>query len=88
VILKSLDAALKISLDTIRSTGKRSRMDLVLVQSKSTPNFPHRSADLHTSALFSQLNFGIVTKMGMTLMPNPGGQERFLCASTSLLAVR
>jgi len=31
------------------------------------------------SGLFSQSNFGIVTKMGMTLMPNPGGHESFVC---------
>lgn len=30
------------------------------------------------SGLFSQSNFGIVTKMGMTLMPNPGGHESFV----------
>ena len=29
--------------------------------------------------MFSQSNFGIVTKMGMTLMPNPGGSESFVC---------
>ncbi|KAL4889082.1 hypothetical protein BDV59DRAFT_205507 [Aspergillus ambiguus] len=28
--------------------------------------------------IFSQSNFGIVTKMGMTLMPNPGGHESFM----------
>lgn len=30
------------------------------------------------SGIFSQSNFGIVTKMGMTLMPNPGGYESFV----------
>jgi hypothetical protein len=30
------------------------------------------------SGIFSQSNFGIVTKMGMTLMPNPGGYEAFV----------
>lgn len=30
------------------------------------------------SGLFSQSNYGIVTKMGMTLMPNPGGHESFV----------
>ncbi|KAL2783798.1 hypothetical protein BJX66DRAFT_344626 [Aspergillus keveii] len=28
--------------------------------------------------IFTQSNFGIVTKMGMTLMPNPGGHESFM----------
>ncbi|KAF2123128.1 hypothetical protein BDV96DRAFT_593578 [Lophiotrema nucula] len=28
--------------------------------------------------IFSQSNFGVVTKMGMTLMPNPGGYESFM----------
>ena len=31
-----------------------------------------------SSGIFSQSNFGIVTKMGMTLMPNPGGHEGFV----------
>jgi len=31
-----------------------------------------------SSGIFSQSNFGIVTKMGMTLMPNPGGYESFV----------
>ncbi len=30
--------------------------------------------------MFSQSNLGIVTKMGMTLMPNPGGHEGFMYA--------
>lgn len=35
------------------------------------------------SGIFSQSNFGIVTKMGMTLMPNPGGYESFVSAIVS-----
>ncbi|KAF2710045.1 vanillyl alcohol oxidase [Pleomassaria siparia CBS 279.74] len=31
-----------------------------------------------SDGIFSQSNFGIVTKMGMTLMPNPGGFESFM----------
>ncbi|ORY14372.1 hypothetical protein BCR34DRAFT_479586 [Clohesyomyces aquaticus] len=31
-----------------------------------------------SDGIFSQSNFGIVTKMGMTLMPNPGGYESFM----------
>lgn len=30
------------------------------------------------SGIFSQSNLGICTKMGMTLMPNPGGHESFV----------
>lgn len=30
------------------------------------------------SGIFSQSNFGIVTKMGMTLMPHPGEHESFV----------
>ena len=30
------------------------------------------------SGIFTQSNFGIVTKIGMTLMPNPGGSEGFV----------
>lgn len=33
---------------------------------------------ISASGIFSQSNFGIVTKMGMTLMPNPGGHESFV----------
>ncbi|KAM7213819.1 hypothetical protein V8F06_010815 [Rhypophila decipiens] len=32
----------------------------------------------YSDGIFSQSNFGIVTKMGMTLMPNPGGYESFM----------
>ncbi|KAF2865470.1 hypothetical protein BDV95DRAFT_507015 [Massariosphaeria phaeospora] len=32
----------------------------------------------YSDGIFSQSNFGIVTKMGMTLMPNPGGFESFM----------
>lgn len=32
----------------------------------------------YNDGIFSQSNFGIVTKMGMTLMPNPGGFESFM----------
>lgn len=32
----------------------------------------------YTDGIFSQSNYGIVTKMGMTLMPNPGGFESFM----------
>jgi hypothetical protein len=35
---------------------------------------------VQSSGIFSQSNFGIVTKMGMTLMPNPGGHESFVSA--------
>ena len=37
------------------------------------------------SGIFSQSNFGIVTKMGMTLMPNPGGYESFVSGSLARL---
>ena len=30
------------------------------------------------SGIFSQSNFGIMTKMGVTSMPNPGGHESFI----------
>lgn len=47
--------------------------------------------DIEPSGIFSQSNYGIVTKMGMTLMPNPGGYESFVretfrphCAGLSL----
>ncbi|KAL5375150.1 hypothetical protein PMIN04_001965 [Paraphaeosphaeria minitans] len=32
----------------------------------------------YNDGIFSQSNLGIVTKMGMTLMPNPGGFESFM----------
>lgn len=37
-----------------------------------------RSVANCVSGIFSQSNFGIVTKMGMALMPNPGGHEAFV----------
>lgn len=33
----------------------------------------------YPDGIFSQSNFGIVTKIGMHLMPNPGGAEGFMC---------
>lgn len=33
----------------------------------------------YPDGIFSQSNFGIVTKIGMHLMPNPGGSEGFMC---------
>lgn len=30
------------------------------------------------SGMFTQSNFGIVTKMGISLMPNPGGAEGYV----------
>ena len=52
-------------------------------------NTPHGSANTwqlfpygfgpYPDGLFSQSNYGIVTKMGMALMPSPGGSETFVC---------
>ncbi len=39
---------------------------------------------LGVSGIFSQSNFGIVTQMGMTLMPNPGGYEAFVSVFSPL----
>jgi hypothetical protein len=33
----------------------------------------------YPDGIFSQSNFGIVTKIGMHLMPDPGGSEGFMC---------
>ncbi|KAI1618243.1 vanillyl-alcohol oxidase [Exophiala viscosa] len=33
----------------------------------------------YADGIFTQSNYGIVTKLGMTLMPNPGGSEGFMC---------
>ncbi|KAK9774023.1 putative Vanillyl-alcohol oxidase [Seiridium cardinale] len=33
----------------------------------------------YADGIFTQSNFGIVTKIGMALMPNPGGSEGFMC---------
>jgi hypothetical protein len=44
-----------------------------------SPKFCFRGLSLTAgSGIFSQSNLGIVTKMGMTLMPNPGGFESFV----------
>ncbi|CAK7237186.1 hypothetical protein SEUCBS140593_009873 [Sporothrix eucalyptigena] len=33
----------------------------------------------YVDGIFTQSNFGIVTKIEMTLMPNPGGSDGFMC---------
>ncbi|KAL6406491.1 putative aryl-alcohol oxidase vanillyl-alcohol oxidase protein [Ilyonectria robusta] len=44
---------------------------------------PDPAANEHFSGIFTQSNFGIVTKIGMTLMPNPGGSEGFVSSMQS-----
>lgn len=42
------------------------------------------TANMGFSGLFSQSNYGIVTKLGMTLMPNPGGYESYVSDNSIL----
>lgn len=40
--------------------------------------FIDRADKVEKSGIFTQSNYGIVTKIGMTLMPDPGGFEGFV----------
>ncbi|KAI1268377.1 vanillyl alcohol oxidase [Xylariaceae sp. FL1019] len=46
-------------------------------ESNTWQTFPYGFGP-YSDGIFSQSNFGIVTKMGVTLMPNPGGHESFM----------
>ncbi|KAL1982634.1 hypothetical protein VTN96DRAFT_1069 [Rasamsonia emersonii] len=67
-------------LEVVLPTGEVMRTGMgALPGSSSWQIFPYGFGP-YPDGLFSQSNFGIVTKLGMTLMPNPGGYESFLYA--------
>ncbi|KUI57795.1 Vanillyl-alcohol oxidase [Cytospora mali] len=65
-------------LEVVLPTGEVVRTGMGAMEGSNTWQvFPYGYGP-YSDGLFSQSNFGIVTKMGMTLMPNPGGHEGFI----------
>ncbi|CAK7225153.1 hypothetical protein SCUCBS95973_005764 [Sporothrix curviconia] len=65
-------------LEVVLPTGEVVRTGMGALPGNNTwQAFPYGFGPF-SDGIFSQSNFGIVTKMGMTLMPNPGGHESFL----------
>lgn len=65
-------------LEVVLPTGEVVRTGMGALEGSNTwQTFPYGYGP-YADGLFSQSNFGIVTKMGMTLMPNPGGHEGFV----------
>ncbi|KAI1086685.1 vanillyl alcohol oxidase [Rostrohypoxylon terebratum] len=64
-------------LEVVLPTGEVIRTGMGALPGNNTwQTFPYGFGP-YSDGIFSQSNFGIVTKMGMTLMPNPGGYESF-----------
>ncbi|KAE8448728.1 hypothetical protein EG329_008943 [Mollisiaceae sp. DMI_Dod_QoI] len=67
-------------LEVVLPTGEVIRTGMGSLPGNNTwQTFPYGFGP-YSDGIFSQSNFGIVTKMGMTLMPNPGGYESFMYA--------
>ncbi|KAH8663567.1 hypothetical protein BGZ60DRAFT_565616 [Tricladium varicosporioides] len=67
-------------LEVVLPTGEIIRTGMGALPGNNTwQTFPYGFGP-YSDGIFSQSNFGIVTKMGMTLMPNPGGYESFMYA--------
>jgi len=67
-------------LEVVLPTGEVLRTGMgALPGSHTWQSFPYGFGPVN-DGLFSQSNLGIVTKMGMSLMPNPGGHESFMYA--------
>jgi hypothetical protein len=65
-------------LEVVLPTGEVIRTGMGALEGSNTwQTFPYGFGPI-SDGLFSQSNLGIVTKMGMTLMPNPGGYESFM----------
>lgn len=65
-------------LEVVLPTGEVVRTGMGAMEGSNTwQTFPYGYGP-YSDGIFSQSNFGIVTKMGMTLMPNPGGHEGFV----------
>ncbi|KAI0593941.1 hypothetical protein F4775DRAFT_606945 [Biscogniauxia sp. FL1348] len=65
-------------LEVVLPTGEVIRTGMGALPNNNTwQTFPYGFGP-YSDGIFSQSNFGIVTKMGMTLMPNPGGHEAFM----------
>ncbi|KAK4155379.1 hypothetical protein C8A00DRAFT_13594 [Chaetomidium leptoderma] len=65
-------------LEVVLPTGELIRTGMGALPGNNTwQTFPYGFGP-YSDGIFSQSNFGIVIKMGMTLMPNPGGHESFM----------
>ncbi|KAK3353810.1 hypothetical protein B0T25DRAFT_545411 [Lasiosphaeria hispida] len=65
-------------LEVVLPTGEVIRTGMGALPGNNTwQSFPYGFGP-YSDGIFSQSNYGIVTKMGMTLMPNPGGYESFM----------
>ncbi|KAK3934632.1 hypothetical protein QBC46DRAFT_426536 [Diplogelasinospora grovesii] len=65
-------------LEVVLPTGEVIRTGMGALPGNNTwQTFPYGFGPF-SDGIFSQSNYGIVTKMGMTLMPNPGGYEGFM----------
>ncbi|KAI0907038.1 hypothetical protein F4823DRAFT_604387 [Ustulina deusta] len=69
--------AVHSGLEVVLPTGEVIRTGMGALPGNNTwQTFPYGFGP-YSDGIFSQSNYGIVTKMGMTLMPNPGGYESF-----------
>jgi hypothetical protein len=70
--------AMHSGLEVVLPTGELIRTGMGALEGANTWQcFPYGFGPV-SDGIFSQSNFGIVTKMGMALMPNPGGYESFM----------
>ncbi|KAF2475131.1 FAD-linked oxidase-like protein [Lindgomyces ingoldianus] len=70
--------AMHAGLEVVLPQGEVVRTGMGALPGNNTwQSFPYGFGPV-SDGIFSQSNFGIVTKMGMTLMPNPGGYESFM----------
>ncbi|TKA81040.1 hypothetical protein B0A55_02495 [Friedmanniomyces simplex] len=75
--------AVHSGLEVVLPTGEIVRTGMgALPGSNTWQSFPYGFGPIQ-DGLFSQSNLGIVTKMGLALMPNPGGHESFMYAFAS-----
>ncbi|KDQ62534.1 vanillyl-alcohol oxidase [Jaapia argillacea MUCL 33604] len=69
-----------IGLEVVTPTGEVIRTGMGSMEgSECWQLFPYGYGP-HQDGIFSQSNYGIVTKMGMELLPNPGGVRVFMAA--------
>ncbi|KAI1306378.1 hypothetical protein F5Y03DRAFT_354596 [Xylaria venustula] len=69
--------AVHSGLEVVLPTGEVIRTGMGALPGNNTwQTFPYGFGP-YSDGIFSQSNYGIVTKMGMALMPNPGGYESF-----------
>ncbi|KAI1168518.1 hypothetical protein F5B18DRAFT_595420 [Nemania serpens] len=70
--------AVHSGLEVVLPTGEVIRTGMGALPGNNTwQTFPYGFGP-YSDGIFSQSNYGIVTKMGMALMPNPGGYESFV----------